>query len=211
MAKTEKIKEIELPPIPWADNALEPYISERTISFHYGKHHRTYVENTNKLIKDTEFAGLPLEEIVVKTAGKPEYASIFNNASQSWNHTFFWNSMEPGGGGTPSGKLAEMINRTFGSFDKFREEFASAALTQFGSGWAWLAIDNGVLKVTKTSNADSPLAHGQTPLITIDVWEHAYYLDYQNRRKDFIDAYLNNLVNWDFAEENLKKYLDAHK
>ena len=191
-------------PLPYADNDLEPYMSANTFSFHYGKHHAAYVTNLNKLIEGTELAGKPLEEIVV-TSFKEGKTPIFNNAGQVWNHNFFWQSMKPGGGGTPSGALADKINADFGSFDKFKEEFKNAAATQFGSGWAWLVLDNGTLKATKTPNAENPVVHGQTPLLTLDVWEHAYYLDYQNKRPDFITTFLDNLVNWDFAAENLKK------
>ncbi|MGA9379360.1 MAG: superoxide dismutase [Phormidium sp.] len=191
-------------PLPYADTALEPYMSANTFSFHYGKHHAAYVTNLNKLIEGTELADKPLEEIVV-TSFKEGKTPIFNNAGQVWNHNFFWQSMKPGGGGTPSGALADKINADFGSFDKFKEEFKTAAATQFGSGWAWLVLDNGTLKVTKTGNAENPVVHGQTPLLTLDVWEHAYYLDYQNKRPDFISTFLDNLVNWDFAAENLSK------
>ncbi|XWK87150.1 MAG: superoxide dismutase [Phormidium sp.] len=191
-------------PLPYADNALEPYMSANTFSFHYGKHHAAYVTNLNKLIEGTELANKPLEEIVV-TSFKEGKTPIFNNAGQVWNHNFFWQSMKPGGGGTPTGDLADKINADFGSFDKFKEEFKNAAATQFGSGWAWLVVDNGTLKVTKTPNAENPVVHGQTPLLTLDVWEHAYYLDYQNKRPDFIATYLDQLVNWDFAAENFSK------
>ncbi|MGQ9610362.1 MAG: Fe-Mn family superoxide dismutase [bacterium] len=197
--------EIILPALPYSESALEPYISERTIGFHYGKHHKGYVDNTNKLIKDTDLANSSLEEIIIKTAGKPDLTSIFNNAAQVWNHNFYWNSMKPNGGGMPGGELAEHINQCFGSFDKFKEEFANAALTQFGSGWAWLVEDKGSLKVTKTSNADLPIVYGMKPLLTIDVWEHAYYLDYQNRRKDYIIDFIEHLINWEFVAKNLGK------
>ncbi|MFB2936750.1 superoxide dismutase [Aerosakkonemataceae cyanobacterium BLCC-F154] len=190
--------------LPYADTALEPYMSANTFSFHYGKHHAAYNTNLNKLTEGTELADKPLEEIVV-TSFKENKTGIFNNAAQVWNHNFFWQSMKPGGGGAPSGALADKINADFGSFDKFKEEFKSAAATQFGSGWAWLVLENGKLKVTKTPNAENPVVHGQTPLLTLDVWEHAYYLDYQNKRPDFITTFLDNLVNWDFAAENLSK------
>lgn len=190
--------------LPYADTALEPYMSANTFSFHYGKHHAAYVTNLNKLIEGTELADKPLEEIVVSSF-KEGKTPIFNNAGQVWNHNFFWQSMKPGGGGTPSGALADKINADFGSFDKFKEEFKNAAATQFGSGWAWLVVDNGTLKVTKTPNAENPVVHGQTPLLTLDVWEHAYYLDYQNKRPDFIATFLDHLVNWDFAAENFSK------
>jgi Fe-Mn family superoxide dismutase len=196
-------EKFSLPPLPWPDNALEPHISARTIGFHYGKHHQAYVDNLNKLTAGTPLAGLVIEEIIQQTAGKPDKAGIFNNAAQVWNHTFFWNSMKPNGGGAPTGKLAGMINQAFGSFDAFKAAFTEAAMTQFGSGWAWLVLEGGKLKVVKTANADTPLAHGQKALLTCDVWEHAYYLDYQNRRKDFVAAFLDKLANWDFAAAQL--------
>lgn len=188
----------ELPALPYAMNALEPYISERTMEFHYGKHHKAYVDNLNKQIAGTHFEQMSLEEIIRKTAGKTEYAGIFNNAAQAWNHAFFWTCMQPGGGGEPAGEMKKKIERSFGGYDKFREEFAAAATTQFGSGWAWLAEDeeSGKLKVIKTANADMPIAHGLKPLLTVDVWEHAYYLDYQNRRPDFVNAFLDHLAKW---------------
>ncbi|RVU39246.1 superoxide dismutase [Hwanghaeella grinnelliae] len=193
----------ELPALPYAQDALEPHISANTLSFHYGKHHNTYVTNLNNLVKDTDLAGKSLEEIVKAVAGDASKAGIFNNAAQVWNHTFYWHSMTPNGGGAPTGAIAAKIDEDLGGYDKFVEEFKAAATTQFGSGWAWLVLDGGKLKVTKTANADSPIAHGQTPLLTIDVWEHAYYLDYQNRRPDYIATFLDSLVNWDFANQNL--------
>lgn len=193
----------ELPALPFAPDALEPHISARTFEFHHGKHHAAYVNNLNNLIKDTELANHSLEDIIKATYKDSAKAGVFNNAAQVWNHTFFWNSLKPGGGGAPSGDLADKINADFGSFDKFKEEFKAAATTQFGSGWAWLVLDNGTLKVTKTPNAEDPIAVGQKPLLTLDVWEHAYYLDYQNRRPDFIQTFLDHLVNWDFAAQNL--------
>lgn len=192
-----------LPPLPWKENALEPHISALTISFHYGKHHQAYVDNLNKLTAGTPLAALPLEEVIQQTAGKSDKAGIFNNAAQVWNHTFFWNSMKPNGGGAPTGKLAEMINQAFGSFGAFKTAFVEAAVTQFGSGWAWLVLEGGALNVIKTPNADTPLVYGQKALLTCDVWEHAYYLDYQNRRKDFVIAFLEKLANWDFAAQQL--------
>lgn len=196
----------ELPPLPFPADALESgHMSAQTFSFHHDKHHAAYVTNLNKLIEGTDYANKSLEEIVVESFKDPSKAGIFNNAAQVWNHTFFWNSLKPGGGGAPTGALAEKINADFGSFDKFKEEFKNAAATQFGSGWAWLVVDNGTLKVTKTPNAENPVVHGQTPLLTLDVWEHAYYLDFQNRRPDFISNFLDHLANWDFAAENLAK------
>ncbi|MGB3265602.1 MAG: superoxide dismutase [Microcoleus sp.] len=190
--------------LPFAADALESdHMSAKTFSFHHDKHHAAYVTNLNKLIEGTEMASKSLEEIVKASAKDPSKSGIFNNAGQVWNHNFFWKSLKPDGGGTPTGALAEKINADFGSFDKFKEEFKTAATTQFGSGWAWLVLDNGTLKVTKTANADTPIAHGQTPLLTLDVWEHAYYLDFQNRRPDYIANFLDNLANWDFAAANL--------
>ena len=194
----------ELPALPYDQGALEPHISGNTLSFHYGKHHQTYVNNLNNLVKDTPLADKSLEDIIKETAGKADKAGVFNNAAQVWNHTFYWNSMKPNGGGSPSGKLSDAINSAFGSLDKFAEEFSQAAATQFGSGWAWLVSDGGSLKVTKTPNAETPIMSGSAkPLITIDVWEHAYYLDYQNRRPDYIKTWLEKVVNWDFAASNL--------
>lgn len=194
-----------LPELPYAPTALEPHITANTLSFHHGKHHNAYVVNLNNLIKDTDFAKLTLEEIILKSVGDNTKAGIFNNAAQVWNHTFYWHSMKPNGGGAPKGALAEKINKDFGSFDAFKEAFKQAGATQFGSGWAWLVLDKGTLKVTKTPNADLPMVHKQTALLTMDVWEHAYYLDFQNRRPDYITTFLDKLVNWDFAEENFKK------
>ncbi len=194
---------ITLPALPYADTALEPHISANTISFHYGKHHKAYVDNLNKMIEGTDLAGKSLEEIIKASAGKAEQQGIFNNAAQVWNHTFYWNSMAPNGGGKPSGALAKAIDDSFGSFEAFAEKFKTAGATQFGSGWAWLLARGGKLEVRKTANADTPLTEaGVTPLLTMDVWEHAYYLDFQNRRPDYMGAFLGNLVNWDFAEQN---------
>jgi Fe-Mn family superoxide dismutase len=196
---------IELPPLPYAPDALAPVISAETMSFHYGKHHKAYVDNLNKLVAGTDFADTPLEKLIAAVAGKPDKAGMFNNAAQIWNHTFFWNSMRPNGGGAPSGAVAKGIEAAFGSFDNFKKEFANAAVTQFGSGWAWLVADKGSLKLVKTANAETPLTMGVTPLLTIDVWEHAYYLDYQNRRPDFVAAVIDKLINWEFANANLAK------
>ena len=193
-----------LPELPYATDALEPYMSANTFSFHHAKHHNAYVTNLNNLIKDTDLASHTLEEIIMKTAGDASKAGIFNNAAQVWNHTFFWNSMKPAGGGAPTGTIGDKIAKDFGGYDAFKEAFKAAATTQFGSGWAWLVLEKGTLKVTKTGNADLPMVHNQTAILTLDVWEHAYYLDYQNRRPDFITTYLDKLVNWDFANANLK-------
>ena len=200
----------KLPPLPYKEDALEPHISANTMSFHYGKHHQTYVDKLNDLVKGTEFEKQALEEIIKATAGKADKLGIFNNAAQTWNHTFFWNSMTPKGGGKPKGSLKDKIEKDLGGLDKFKESFTQAALTQFGSGWAWLVVDpSGTLKVGKSSNADLPIVHNHTPLLTCDVWEHAYYLDYQNRRPDFVAAFLDKLVNWDFAQKNLDEALKA--
>jgi superoxide dismutase, Fe-Mn family len=198
-----KAEAIALPPLPYAQNALAPSISDNTVSFHYGKHHQAYVNNVLKLIAGTEFAAMPLVDIIRKTSGRTDQASLFNNAAQVFNHTFYWNSMKPAGGGEPTGRIRDRVLAAFGSYQKFADEFANAAATQFGSGWAWLVVDGGQLKVIKTANADTPVARDIKPLITIDVWEHAYYLDYQNRRPDYIQAFITKLLNWDFAEKNL--------
>ncbi|OGV56514.1 MAG: superoxide dismutase [Lentisphaerae bacterium GWF2_44_16] len=193
-----------LPALPYAQDALEPYISARTMSFHYSKHHQAYVDNLNKLLAGTPWAGQALEKVVLESAGRTDKAAVFNNAAQVWNHSFFWKSMKQGGGGEPSGKLLDMIKKSFGSFKKFKEAFTAEALAQFGSGWVWLVQEGDTLKIVKTSNADTPIAHGQIALLTCDVWEHAYYLDYQNRRKDFVQAFLDHLVNWEFAASQMK-------
>lgn len=194
-----------LPELPYAKDALEPHISANTLDFHHGKHHNTYVVNLNKLVEGTDLADKSLEEIISISAKDSSKAGIFNNAAQIWNHTFYWHSMKPAGGGKPSGALAAKIEEDFGSYDNFVQEFKTAGATQFGSGWAWLVLDGGKLKVTKTANAELPASNGQTPLLTMDVWEHAYYLDFQNRRPDYIATFLESLVNWDFAAENFEK------
>ena len=194
---------IALPPLPYEQAALAPVISANTLSFHYGKHHKTYVETLNKLIVGTEFADMPLEKIITATARQADRAAIFNNAAQAWNHTFYWKSLKPKGGGEPPSALKGMMESSFGGAEQCKKELSTAAVGQFGSGWAWLIQDGGKLKVVKTGNANTPLAEGQIPLLTIDVWEHAYYLDYQNRRVDYVNALLDKLVNWDFAAENL--------
>jgi Fe-Mn family superoxide dismutase len=205
MRKTMNEKEAVyiLPPLPYADNALAPVISANTISFHYGKHHKAYVDNLNKLIVGTEFADLPLEKIITETAGKAEKIAIFNNAAQTWNHTFYWSSLKPKGGGEPPAVLKKRIEASFGTVEACKKELATAATTQFGSGWAWLVLDGDKLKVVKTSNADVPLTKGMKPLLNIDVWEHAYYLDYQNRRADYLNVVIDKLINWGFAADNL--------
>jgi Fe-Mn family superoxide dismutase len=196
---------IELPPLPYALDALAPHINVQTLTIHHGKHHQAYVTNGNKLIEGTEFANKPLVDIIKATAGKADKAGIFNNAAQVWNHTFYWHSMKPKGGGAPTGAIAAKLN-DLGGYAKFVELFSQAGATQFGSGWAWLVLKNGRLEVTKSPNAETPLTQpGVTPLLTMDVWEHAYYLDFQNRRPDYIKTFLDHLVNWDFANANLQK------
>jgi superoxide dismutase, Fe-Mn family len=196
-----KAMPIELPKLPFEDNALAPTISSNTISFHYGKHHKTYVDNLNKAIPGTEFAEKSLVEIVRGSAGKPDKAAIFNNSAQVWNHTFYWNSLSPKST-APSKALADQIEKDLGGMAKFKEQLSAAALGQFGSGWAWLVSDGGVLKVTKTPNAETPITTAAKPLLTLDVWEHAYYLDYQNKRADYVAAVLDKLLNWEFASQN---------
>jgi superoxide dismutase, Fe-Mn family len=195
----------ELPPLPYPKNALAPHMSEQTFDFHYGRHHQAYVTNLNNLIKDSPLASQSLEELIKGSYKDTTKTGVFNNAAQVWNHTFFWNSMKPHGGAGPSGNLASAITRDCGGLDKFKEQFKATAVGQFGSGWAWLVADKGALKIVGTPNAVTPLAEGQTALLTCDVWEHAYYLDYQNRRPDFVQAFLDHLVNWDFAAQNLAK------
>ncbi len=193
-----------LPPLPYGLEALAPHITQRTLEIHHGKHHNAYVTNLNKLVAGTPLEKSSLEDTLQAAKGDATKAGIFNNAAQIWNHTFYWNSMKPKGGGKPTGDLLSKIEKELGGYEKFAEEFTAAATTQFGSGWAWLVLDGGKLKVTKTGNADTPIAHGQKPLVTIDVWEHAYYLDFQNRRPDYIKTFLESLINWDFAAKNLK-------
>jgi superoxide dismutase, Fe-Mn family len=193
----------ELPALPYDYTALEPHISKGTLEFHHDKHHAAYVNNFNNAVAGTDLENQSIEDVIKTVAKDPAKAGVFNNAAQAWNHSFYWNCMKPGGGGQPTGALADKINADFGSFEKFVEAFKAAGATQFGSGWAWLVLDNGTLKVTKTGNAGNPLTEGQVPLLTMDVWEHAYYLDYQNRRPDYISTFLNSLVNWDFVAANL--------
>jgi superoxide dismutase, Fe-Mn family len=192
-----------LPPLPFADTSLAPVISANTLSFHHGKHHKAYVDNLNNLVKGTDYESAPLEKIIKETAGKADKAPIFNNAAQVFNHTFYWNCLRGGAGGRPTGRIAQMIDSDLGGYDTFKKDFAQAGVTQFGSGWAWLVVEGGKLKLVKTPNAETPMTKGQTPLLTIDVWEHAYYLDYQNRRPDHVNAVIDKLLNWSFAEENL--------
>jgi Fe-Mn family superoxide dismutase len=192
----------KLPTLPYEYTALEPYISKNTLEFHHDKHHAAYVNNYNAAVKDTDMDSKSIEDVIKAVAGDSSKSGIFNNAAQAWNHSFYWQCMKPNGGGLPSGALLDKINSDFGSFDKFVEEFKKAGATQFGSGWAWLVLDNGTLKVTKTLNAENPITAGQTPLLTMDVWEHAYYLDYQNRRPDYIGDFVTKLINWDFVAAN---------
>jgi len=187
----------ELPPLPYSMDALEPHISRETLEYHYGKHHNTYVVNLNNLIQGTEFENMSLDDIVLKASGP-----IFNNAAQVWNHTFYWNSLSPNGGGAPGGAIAEAINRDFGSFDDFKEAFSKAAVTLFGSGWAWLVKSGGKLEIVQTQNAGNPMTDGKQPILTCDVWEHAYYIDYRNARPKYVENFWN-LVNWEFANQNL--------
>jgi Fe-Mn family superoxide dismutase len=194
---------ITLPELPYAKDALAPVISANTLEFHYGKHHRAYVDNLGRLITETDLADADLETIIKKAAGNPAKAGIFNNAAQVWNHSFYWKCLKAGGGGAPTGAVASKIAGAWGNYEKFAEELKNAGVTQFGSGWAWLVLDGGGLKITKTANADTPIAHGQKPLLTIDVWEHAYYLDYQNRRPDYLAAVIGKLIDWDFVNANL--------
>lgn len=194
---------ITLPALPYPEAALEPVISARTVSFHYGKHHRAYVDNLNKLIAGTPHADQPLDEIVRSTAGNPAAAAIFNNAAQIWNHTFYWHGLKPGGGGEPPAALKNLMQDAFGGVEGCKKQLAEAAVAQFGSGWAWLVLEAGKLKVVKTGNAGTPATQGLKPLLTIDVWEHAYYLDYQNKRVDYVNALIDKLSNWGFAADNL--------
>jgi superoxide dismutase, Fe-Mn family len=192
-----------LPALPYPDHALEPFVSAQTIGFHYGKHHKGYVDTLNKLVAETEFAGLPLEKIISETTGKADKTPIFNNAAQAWNHAFYWHSLRPKGGGEPPTALRVQLEASFSTVDACKKELADAAMAQFGSGWAWLVVDGSKLAVVRTGNAAGPMTAGMKPLLVVDVWEHAYYLDYQNRRADYVNAVLDNLINWDFAAENL--------
>jgi superoxide dismutase, Fe-Mn family len=198
-----KAEPITLPPLPWADDALEPFISKNTIGFHYGKHHKTYVDKLNELIAGKPEAAMPLEDIVRRTVGKSNKVDILHNAQQTWNHTFYWNSMRPKGGGELPREIGERIRSSFGGYEAFKKKFAEVAVGQFGSGWAWLVAQGGKLKVVATRDGEDPLPTSATPLLTLDVWEHAYYLDYQNRRKDYVAAVIDNLLNWEFATQNL--------
>jgi superoxide dismutase, Fe-Mn family len=194
---------LTLPDLPYPKDALEPHLSARTMEFHHGKHHKAYVDNGNKFLEGTDLAGKSQEEIIKQTAGDASKASIFNNVAQVWNHTFFWHCMKKGGGGKPTGKIAEKINQQFGSYEKFAEEFKAGGVGQFGSGWVWLVANGDKLQIVKTPNAENPLSAGHKPLLVADVWEHAYYLDYQNRRPDFLQTFIDQLINWDFVNANL--------
>ena len=205
LAALETATPVALFRLPYPEDALAPVISARTLGFHHGKHHKTYVDKVNELIEGTEFEGQALERIVLAASGKTDRVELFNNAAQAWNHAFYWRSMKPKGGGRPSGALAEKIDAAFGGFEPLKKELAAVAVKQFGSGWAWLVSDGHSLKVVRTANADVPFTRGQTPLLTIDIWEHAYYLDYQNRRADYVQAVVDKLLNWEFAAENFAR------
>jgi len=204
MLETKAKPSFTLPKLPYEESALEPVISSRTLSFHHGKHHAGYVAKLNELVEGTPFVGRPLDEVVKRSAKDPKAKLIFNNAAQAWNHAFYWRSMRPMGDGIPGSLLASAIKRDFGGLMEFRTAFTKAAAGEFGSGWAWLVADkDGILKIATTDDADTPIVRGEKPLLVIDVWEHAYYLDYQNRRPDYISAWLDKLANWEFAEKNL--------
>jgi len=191
-----------LPPLPWSEDALAPVVSAKTIGLHYGKHHRAYVNKLNELVAGTPMADMPLERVIMESAnGKNQ--KVFNNAAQTWNHTFFWNCLRPNGGGKPGSQIAQRIDSDLGGFDAFKKNFAETAVNTFGSGWAWLAMKDGKLEIMSTSNAENPLTKGATPILTIDVWEHAYYVDYENRRPEFVGAVIDKLLNWEFAEKQM--------
>src|SRR4051812_39819567 len=195
----------QLPALPWQENALEPVISARTMGLHYGKHQATYVKKLNELVAGTRYAELPLEQVIAATVGNAETQKIFNNAAQAWNHTFFWNCLRPGGGSEPPRAIGRLLEESFGGIPQFREKFAQAAVDCFGSGWAWLVARGNKLEILATSNANTPITMGATPLLTIDVWEHAYYVDYENRRPEFVNAVIDKLLNWEFAQQQLEK------
>lgn len=194
---------VPYPDLPYPKDALEPYISARTFEFHYGKHHKAYVDNANKMLEGSELAGKDLVAIIQAAAKDPAKKGLFNNTAQAWNHAFFWQCMKKGGGGKPGGRIAERINADFGGYEKFAEAFKNAGATLFGSGWAWLVEKGGKLEIMQGANAETPVAQGIKPLLVVDVWEHAYYLDYQNRRPDFLQAFIDHLINWDFVNANL--------
>jgi Fe-Mn family superoxide dismutase len=201
----------KLPPLPWAENALEPVISARTIGLHYGKHHAAYVKKLNELVAGTRFADMPLEHVIAASAGSEESQKIFNNAAQAWNHTFFWSCLKPRAGAVPPSAIARQIDESFGGIAQFKEQFSKAAVDCFGSGWAWLVARGGKLEILATSNAGNPLTMGATPLLALDVWEHAYYIDYENRRPEFVKAVVDQLLDWDFAAEQLAKAPSAER
>jgi Fe-Mn family superoxide dismutase len=196
---------VVLPSLPYAYDALLPHVSKETLEFHHGRHHRAYVETVNRLIKDTRLAGLDLESLMTEAAKDPSLRALLNNAAQAWNHTFLWRSLRPPGGGPSTGAIADRIRVDFGSHERLAERLIVAATTQFGSGWAWLVLDGDSLQVMQTANADTPLLHGKVPLLTIDVWEHAYYIDYRNRRDAYVKAVVDYLLDWDFANANLER------
>ncbi|MBM3570720.1 MAG: superoxide dismutase [Alphaproteobacteria bacterium] len=202
---TAQAQPFEFMKLPYADDALAPVISANTMGFHYGRHHKGYLDNLNNLVRGSDLANQSLIDVVKASMMNPTRAAIFNNAAQVWNHDFYWKSMRPGGGGRPSGKLMAAIESDLGGWDKFRADFAAFTVGQFASGWGWLVADKGKLRMVRTSNADTPQVQGMTALVTIDVWEHAYYLDYQNRRADYVAAVLDKLIDWDFAAENLAR------
>ena len=197
---------ITLPNLPFAIDALEPHISARTFEFHHGKHHKAYVDNTNKLLEGTALADRGLEEIIKSAATDAAKKGLFNNAAQVWNHSFFWKCLKPNGGGRPTGKIAAQIDKELGGYEKFTADFKNAGVTQFGSGWAWLCLKDRKLAIVQSANAETPITSGSNPLLVVDVWEHAYYLDYQNRRPDFLQVFLDHLVNWDFVNSNLEQH-----
>ena len=201
----------KLPPLPWGESALEPVISARTIGLHYGKHHATYVKKLNELVAGTRFADMPLEQVIAASVGGEDTKKIFNNAAQTWNHTFFWNCLAPGAGGEPPKAIAKAIEESFGGYAQFKEQFSRTAVDTFGSGWAWLVARGDKLEILSTSNAATPITMGATPLLTVDVWEHAYYIDYENRRPEFVEAVIGKLLNWNFATEQLEKARSAQR
>ncbi|WP_341792696.1 MULTISPECIES: superoxide dismutase [unclassified Rickettsia] len=194
-----------LPDLPYDKDSFKPHFTAETFDYHHGKHHQTYVTNLNNLLKDdTELQKMDLEELIAHSSSNSSYA-IFNNAAQIWNHSFFWHSIKSKGGGNPTGKILELINKDFGSFENFREQFKTAAIGQFGSGWAWLIYHDNKLQIIKTANAETPIVNGMKPIIACDVWEHAYYIDYRNKRPDYVDIFIKHMINWEFAERNLIK------
>lgn len=203
-ADTPASSQITVPPLPFSKDALAPYISEDTLHYHYDKHHKGYADKLNELIEEKNLRGLSLEDIIQKSHDNPDLKGVFNAAAQVWNHSFYWSSMKPGGGGKPTGAIKDRIEASFGAYEAFQQQFIEAGVNQFASGWVWLVLDSDQsLKIVATGNADLPLVHGQKALLTCDLWEHAYYLDYQNRRKDYVGVFLDHLVNWDFANQNL--------